>query len=98
MPALESLLDRLIQGRVQFCIVGGFAAMAHGVTLLTQDLDICLPFSTENLFRLQNTLAGGKHNVNQDFSKRLWHGPEYSVRGDSTLSELIQILNAAHPG
>ena len=58
MPALESLLDRLIQGRVQFCIVGGFAAMAHGVTLLTQDLDICLPFSTENLSRLQNALAG----------------------------------------
>ena len=35
MPELESLLDRLIQGRVQFSVVGGFAAVAHGVTCIT---------------------------------------------------------------
>ena len=58
MPELESLLDRLIQGRVQFSVVGGFAAMAHGVTLLTQDIDICLQLTKENLFRLQEALAG----------------------------------------
>ena len=53
MPELESLLDRLIQGGVQFSVVGGFAAMAHGVTLLTQDIDICLKLTKENLFCLQ---------------------------------------------
>ena len=57
MPELESLLGRLIQGRVQFSVVGGFAAMAHGVTLLTQDIDICLQLTKENLFRLQDIVA-----------------------------------------
>ena len=38
-------------------MVGGFAAIAHGVTLLTQDIDVCCPFTAENLMRLQATLA-----------------------------------------
>ena len=38
-------------------MVGGFAAIAHGVTLLTQDVDVCCPFTAENLMRLQAALA-----------------------------------------
>ena len=38
-------------------MVGGFAAVAHGVTLLTQDIDVCCPFTAENLMRLQAALA-----------------------------------------
>lgn len=57
MPDLESLLQRLIEHRVEFVIVGGYAAVAHGVTLVTQDMDICCRFSVENLMRLQESLA-----------------------------------------
>ena len=39
-------------------MVGGFAAVAHGVTLLTQDIDVCCPFTADNLTRLQAALAG----------------------------------------
>jgi hypothetical protein len=56
MPDLESLLARLIKGRVDFIVVGGFAAIAHGVTLLTEYIDICCPFSIENLLALQAAL------------------------------------------
>ena len=56
MPDLESLLDRLILGRVEFVIVGGFAAFAHGATLYTEDIDICCRFSADNLMRLQGAL------------------------------------------
>jgi hypothetical protein len=38
-------------------VIGGFAAVAHGVTLLTQDIDVCCRFSAENLLRLQEALA-----------------------------------------
>ena len=38
-------------------VVGGFAAVAHGVTLLTQDIDICCRFTPDNLIRLQSALA-----------------------------------------
>jgi hypothetical protein len=57
MPELESLLHRLIQHRLDFVIVGGFAATAHGVSLLTQDIDVAMPFIPGNLHRLQGALA-----------------------------------------
>jgi hypothetical protein len=57
LPDLEGLLDRLIHHGVEFVVVGGFAAVAHGVTLLTQDIDICCRFVPDNLMRLQDALA-----------------------------------------
>jgi hypothetical protein len=57
MEGLELILNRLINEQVQFVIVGGFAAVAHGVTIVTKDLDICLPFSLENVARLDAALA-----------------------------------------
>ena len=56
MSDLQSLLARLIDGRVDFVVVGGFAAVAHGSTLLTQDVDICCDFSPGNLLRLQRAV------------------------------------------
>ncbi len=57
MPDLESLLERLTRARVAFVIVGGFAAVAHGVSLLTEDVDVCCRFSPANLMKLQAALA-----------------------------------------
>jgi hypothetical protein len=48
----------LVEGNVEFVLVGGFAAMAHGSTLLTRDVDICCRFSQANLMRLQAALQG----------------------------------------
>lgn len=41
MPDLEKLVQRLIEHNVGFVIVGGYAAIAHGVTLITFDVDVC---------------------------------------------------------
>ena len=57
MPDLESLLGRVIQAQVEFVVVGGFAAVAHGVSLPTQDIDVCCRFTPENLLRLQGAIA-----------------------------------------
>jgi predicted nucleotidyltransferase len=57
MADFESLLTRLSERHVDFVIVGGFAAMAHGSSLLTQDVDICCRFAPDNLMRLQEALA-----------------------------------------
>ncbi len=53
---LEGLLARLIHAGVDFVVIGGFAAMAHGSTLLTRDLDVCCDFSYENLQRLARAM------------------------------------------
>ncbi len=56
MQDMELLLERLIKHKIDFVIVGGFAAVAYGVTLVTQDIDICFDFSVDNLLRLQQAL------------------------------------------
>ena len=57
MPALESLLERLTRARVEFVVVGGFAGVAYGMTLLTEDIDICCRLGAENLLRIQAAIA-----------------------------------------
>jgi predicted nucleotidyltransferase len=51
------ILRRLVDARVQFVLIGGLAAQAHGSTSITRDLDICVERSRENLERLARVLA-----------------------------------------
>jgi hypothetical protein len=67
---MDLLLERLIKNNIEFVIVGGFAAVAHGVTLVTQDMDVCCRFSTDNLLRLQQALAD-LHPVHRMTPQRL---------------------------
>jgi hypothetical protein len=57
MQSLSELLRRLIAGQVEFVLVGGFAALAHGVMRSTRDVDICCRFSQANLMRIQQAFA-----------------------------------------
>ena len=52
-----ALLERLTDAGVEFCIVGGIAAVLHGATRMTVDLDIAAPFTEDNLRRLLSALA-----------------------------------------
>lgn len=56
MADLNGLLERLIQHHVDFVIVGGYAAVTHGSTLVTMDVDICCDFSAENILKLQKAI------------------------------------------
>jgi hypothetical protein len=57
MQNLSELMRRLIASQVECVLVGGFAAVAHGVTLVTRDVDICCRFSEANLMRIQKAFA-----------------------------------------
>ena len=70
MPSLESLIERLVQARVEFVVVGGYAAVAHGVSLLTQDIDICCRFTPENLLKLRDSISD-LHPIHRMTPKRL---------------------------
>jgi hypothetical protein len=52
MTDIEALLQALNNHRVEYIVVGGVAALAHGSARLTQDLDILYRRSPENLDRL----------------------------------------------
>src|SRR4030095_5769683 len=58
MQNLSELIRRLIDAQVEFVLVGGFAAVAHGATLVPRDVDICCRFSKDNLMRIQKALSG----------------------------------------
>jgi len=45
---LKELLCLLADSGIPFVVVGGYAAMMHGSSLLTQDIDICAVLSPEN--------------------------------------------------
>lgn len=51
------LLRRLLDAGVDFVIVGGWAAIAHGARRSTLDLDIVAAFNRENMARLLAALA-----------------------------------------
>jgi len=57
MTDFETLLRSLSDGRVDFVIVGGLAAVAHGSARLTQDVDIVYSRTPENVRRLVAALA-----------------------------------------
>lgn len=53
MNDLQKLLQRLIDADIGFVLVGGYAAMLHGSSLLTRDLDVCTVLSADTIARLR---------------------------------------------
>lgn len=56
-PDFETVVRRLNEHGVEFVIIGGIAAVAHGASVVTFDVDVCCPFHAENLFKLQRALS-----------------------------------------
>lgn len=56
MVILSQLLQRLCDADVDFVVVGGFAALIHGSTQVTRDLDICAVLSHEEVAKLREAL------------------------------------------
>lgn len=57
MDTIHDILRLLHQHDVEFVIVGGMAGIVHGSSVVTEDLDICAPFTIDNLSRLLAALA-----------------------------------------
>lgn len=55
MVKLNELIERLCDADIDFVIVGGFAGVLHGSTLVTRDLDVCTVLSAENVTKLRET-------------------------------------------
>jgi hypothetical protein len=50
---LNRLIERPCDAGIDFVVVGGFAGILHGSTLVTRDLDVCVVLSAENVERLR---------------------------------------------
>ena len=57
MQDFSILLKKLAEAGLDFVIVGGFAAITHGSSYLTRDVDICAVLTPENIARLRVALV-----------------------------------------
>lgn len=55
-PNLNQLLQVLCDSKLDFVIIGGFAGVLHGSSLVTRDLDIAMFMKASNLNSLRNAL------------------------------------------
>jgi hypothetical protein len=53
---VDDTVARLVDGQVEFVIVGGVSAVLQGSTLTTRDLDLCYRRTPENIARLVKAL------------------------------------------
>lgn len=60
MSNVKGILQRLLEARIDFVLVGGLAATMYGASTVTYDVDVCLRFSEENMKSLLRAL----HDVN----------------------------------
>ncbi len=56
MSDLQRLLLRLSEAGIDFVLVGGYAAILHGSSALTRDIDVCAALTTENIEKLRDAL------------------------------------------
>lgn len=56
MKDIKTLLNLLSKNNVKFVIVGGFAAVVHGSSMVTEDIDFCTSFDRENMKNLMDAL------------------------------------------
>lgn len=73
----ETLLQRLHTREVEFVIIGGICNVLHGVTLVTQDVDVCCRFTPENLRRIEAALKDlhPLHRQTRSIQERLGQNP-----------------------
>ena len=54
---ISDIIDAMVAKKVSFVVVGGMAAISHGSSRITFDLDVCYARDKANLERLARALA-----------------------------------------
>ncbi|MEI8346008.1 MAG: nucleotidyltransferase [Pseudomonadota bacterium] len=56
MSNLNNLLEILLENELDFVLIGGFASVVHGSSMVTRDIDICALCTPENITKLREVL------------------------------------------
>ena len=67
---IVGLISALLEGRVEFIVVGGAAAVLAGVPIVTKDLDIVHRRTPENVAKLMAVLGSLEAYFRPDFAQR----------------------------
>lgn len=69
MNNLNNLLQVLLEHKIDFVLIGGFAGVVHGSTQVTRDLDICALVTPIQVEKLRTALKDlhPRHRMNPNF-------------------------------
>jgi predicted nucleotidyltransferase len=103
MENLNLLLKRLLDNKVDFVLIGGYAAVLHGSSQVTHDLDICAVMTDEELVKLKTALKdlNPQHRMNKNFQPRLEDFPKPDQKLDNyylkTSAGILDIISCVNP-
>ena len=103
MENLKALLKLLLEHEIDFVIIGGFAGVVHGSTLVTRDLDICAAITEEQVTKLRAALKDLHpwHRMNPIVKRSFLEYPD-DVRGINNIYletdlGILDILSQTQP-
>ncbi|WP_395745583.1 nucleotidyltransferase [Prosthecobacter sp.] len=79
-PSFEKLLVLLAERGVQFVVVGGIAVTLQGYVRLTEDVDLLIEDSTENIDLLLAALGGYGEGFAAELTREDFDGGEGAIR------------------
>lgn len=103
MENLTLLLKRLLEYKIEFILVGGYAAVLHGSSQVTHDVDICALIDESELQKLKIALKDlePKHRMNPSFQPSLEEYPKPGQNLDNyylkTKSGVLDIIKRVDP-
>ena len=103
MENLTLLLKRLLEYKIDFILVGGYAAVLHGASQVTHDVDICALIDESELQKLKLALKDlePKHRMNPSFQPSLEEYPKPGQNLDNyylkTKSGVLDIIKKVDP-
>jgi hypothetical protein len=57
MENLGEIVKRLYAAEVRFVLIGGLAAVRHGISYMTYDVDVCVPLEAENFRKIERAIT-----------------------------------------
>jgi predicted nucleotidyltransferase len=75
LPMYAKLFEKLLSGGVEFLILGGAAVSLHGFPRMTNDIDILLKNSSENIARFVTAISGWGEGLGADLTQVDFQGP-----------------------
>lgn len=103
MENLNLLLKRLLEHKIDFVLVGGYAAVVHGSSQVTHDLDICAVVTGGELARLKTALRDlePRHRMNPNFQPSLEEFPSQEDKVENlylkTSAGVLDIIGRVEP-
>ena len=81
----KGLLQRLLENKIEFVLIGGLAATMYGASTVTYDVDVCFDFSPENVQKLLTAL--------RDIHPRVQAQTQWVALDELPLEQLVNLKN-----